>query len=197
MKRGIDNINYVVKHWWLSLVVGVLFILLALSLMFTPIASYVALSILFSVSIFVAGIFEIIFSVANKKVIVNWGWNLAIGIIDLIIGLYLLFNPGLSMAILPYVVAFWLMFRGFSAIAYALDLKKYASPNWGWFVAFGIIAILLAIWFIWRPVIGAFSVVYFVAYIVFAIGIYRIIMAFQLRKCKRLGTDCRESSILE
>lgn len=50
MKTFIDTINFGVKNWWVSLLLGLLYILIAICLMFTPLASYVALSVLFSVS---------------------------------------------------------------------------------------------------------------------------------------------------
>jgi|GEM_PF-271914 len=113
MKTFIDTINFGVKNWWVSLLLGLLYILIAICLMFTPLASYVALSVLFSVSMFVSGTLEILFAVTNRKNISSWGWYLASGIIDLILGIYLMANIGLSMAVLPFIVAFWLMFRGF------------------------------------------------------------------------------------
>ena len=51
MKTFIDTINFGVKNWWVSLLLGLLYILIAICLMFTPLASYVALSVLFSVFI--------------------------------------------------------------------------------------------------------------------------------------------------
>lgn len=124
MKTFIDKMDYAVKNWWLSLLVGLLYIIVAIYLMFAPLASYVALSILFSVSMFVSGLFEIAFALANKKGISSWGWYLAGGIIDLILGIFLMASPGLSMEVLPFVLAFWLMFRGFSATGYSMDLKR-------------------------------------------------------------------------
>ena len=61
MKTFIDTINFGVKNWWVSLLLGLLYILIAICLMFTPLASYVALSVLFSVSMFVSGTLEILF----------------------------------------------------------------------------------------------------------------------------------------
>ena len=95
MKTFIDKMDYAVKNWWLSLLVGLLYIIVAIYLMFAPLASYVALSILFSVSMFVSGLFEIAFALANKKGISSWGWYLAGGIIDLILGIFLMASPGL------------------------------------------------------------------------------------------------------
>lgn len=181
MKTFIDRIDYAVKYWWLSLLLGIVFILFAIYLMFAPLASYIALSILFSVSMFVSGVFEIAFAVSNRRNISSWGWYLTGGIIDLILGIFLMANPALSMSVLPFILAFWLMFRGFSATGYAMDLKRYGTRNWGWYLAFGILAILCAIGIIWQPGIGAFTLVYMVAYALLIIGVFRIMVAFELK----------------
>lgn len=189
MKTFIDRLDYAVKYWWLSLLVGIIFILFAIYLMFAPLASYIALSILFSVSMFVSGVFEIAFAVSNRRNISSWGWYLTGGIIDLILGIFLMINPGLSMSVLPFVLAFWLMFRGFSAIGYAIDLKRYGTRNWGWYMAFGILAILCSIGIIWQPAIGAFTLVYMVAYALLIIGIFRIMVAFELKNLHKRNKD--------
>ena len=89
MKTFIDKIDYAVKNWWVSLLLGLLYIIVALCLMFAPLSSYVALSIIFSVSMLVSGLLEIIFAASNRKTLSSWGWYLAGGIIDLILGIYL------------------------------------------------------------------------------------------------------------
>ena len=146
MKTFIDKMDCTVKNLVvITIMVGLLYIIVAIYLMFAPLASYVALSILFSVSMFVSGLFEIAFALANKKGISSWGWYLAGGIIDLILGIFLMASPGLSMEVLPFVLAFWLMFRGFSATGYSMDLKRYGTRNWGYVLrmVFGITSYLL------------------------------------------------------
>lgn len=192
MKTFIDKIDYAVKYWWLSLLLGVVFIIISIYLMFAPLASYIALSILFSVSMFVSGVFEIAFAFSNRGNISSWGWYLAGGIIDLILGVFLMINPGLSMSVLPFVLAFWLMFRGFSATGYSMDLKRYGTRNWGWYMAFGILAILCSIGIIWQPGIGAFTLVYMIAYALLIIGIFRIMVAFELRNLHKRGKEHTE-----
>jgi uncharacterized membrane protein HdeD (DUF308 family) len=91
-------------------------------------------------------------------------------------------NIGLSMMILPFIIAFWLMFRGFTATGYALDLKRYGTHNWGWYMAFGILAILCSIGIIWQPGIGAISIIYLIAYTLLIIGIFRIMFSLELKR---------------
>ena len=133
MNELVGGLGYAVKNWWMSLLLGLLYIAVALCLLFAPVSSYVALSVIFSISILVSGILEIFFAVGNKKIINSWGWYLAGGIIDLLIGIYLVFYPLVSMELIPFIVAFWLMFRGFTLCGYSTDLKRYGTKDWGWY----------------------------------------------------------------
>lgn len=145
MNELVGGLGYAVKNWWMSLLLGLLYIAVALCLLFAPVSSYVALSVIFSISILVSGILEVFFAAGNKKTISSWGWYLAGGIIDLLIGIYLVFYPLVSMELIPFIVAFWLMFRGFTLCGYSTDLKRYGTKDWGWYLVFGILAIL-ALW---------------------------------------------------
>ena len=119
MNELVGGLGYAVKNWWMSLLLGLLYIAVALCLLFAPVSSYVALSVIFSISILVSGILEIFFAAGNKRTISSWGWYLAGGIIDLLIGIYLVFYPLVSMELIPFIVAFWLMFRGFTLCGYS------------------------------------------------------------------------------
>ena len=192
MKTIFDELKQEVKNWWISLILGILYVVVALSLMFSPLDGYAALSILFSVSMLVSGLLEISFAVSNRRRVSSWGWYLASGIIDLILGIYLMANIGLSMAVLPFIVAFWLMFRGFASTGYAMDLKRYGTRNWGWYMAFGVLAILCSIGIIWQPGLGALSLVYMIAYTLLIIGIFRVMLSFELKSLHKRNKEYYE-----
>ena len=67
METVFNEIKHSVKNWWTSLLLGIVYIIVALWLMFSPLSSYVALSIVFSISMLISGILEIIFSLSNRK----------------------------------------------------------------------------------------------------------------------------------
>ena len=191
MNELVGGLGYAVKNWWMSLLLGLLYIAVALCLLFAPVSSYVALSVIFSISILVSGILEIFFAAGNKKTISSWGWYLAGGIIDLLIGIYLVFYPLVSMELIPFIVAFWLMFRGFSATGYSMDLKRYGTRNWGWYMVFGILAILCSIGVIWQPALGAFTLVYMIAYALLIIGIFRVMLSFELKSLHKRNKEAQ------
>lgn len=46
MNELVGGLGYAVKNWWMSLLLGLLYIAVALCLLFAPVSSYVALSVL-------------------------------------------------------------------------------------------------------------------------------------------------------
>jgi len=183
----INRAKNVTKHWYLSLILGILFICVGIWVFMTPVSSYLALSILFSVTIFISGIFEIIYSISNRKEMDNWGWVLTGGIIDLLFGLWLMSSPLLSIAILPFVVGFILMFRSMMAIGFAFDLKDFADSGWGWLLALGILCLLFSFVLLWNPVFAGLTVVILTGCAFITLGIYRIILSFKLKHLHNLS----------
>lgn len=189
MKTLFDEMEHAVKNWWLSLILGILYIIVALCLLFAPGSCYIALSVIFSISMLISGIIEIIFSISNRRSISSWGWYLAGGIIDLILGFYLVAYPLLSMEVIPFIVAFWMMFRGFSATGYSMDLKRYGTREWGWYMGFGILAIICSLIILWQPAVGALYVIYMLAFTFLIIGFFRVMLSFELKSLhKRSST---------
>lgn len=129
MSNFFKTVRNSIKYWYVSLLVGILFLIVEIYTFVTPLESYVALSVLFSVSFLASGVAEIIFSISNKNEIEGWGWNLAFGILTLITGVLLLMNPAISITTLPFYIGFLLMFRSIMGISYAIELKNYGVLN--------------------------------------------------------------------
>lgn len=104
MSGFLHSLTNTVKHWYLPLIIGILFILLGAYIMTVPLETYVTLSIFFSVSFFVTGLLEVVFSLQNSRSLQGWGWYLVSGLLSLAIGIYLMTYPGISMTILPFVI---------------------------------------------------------------------------------------------
>ena len=170
------------KNWWLSLILGVLFILLGIWIFRTPAASYISLSLLFSISIFISGIFGITFAISNRKEMEGWGWYLAGGILDLVVGTLFVSIPLMTMAILPFYVGFWVLFRGVFGIGLSFQLKHFGAPNWGWLLFFGILTLLFSFLLLMNPVFAVLSIIVMTGIAFIVMGIFRIFLAFDLRK---------------
>lgn len=130
MTQIFKTITNTVKHWYVPMIVGILFIILGIYVFTVPLETYVTLSYIFSISFLVSGILDIYFSISNRSSLSGWGWQLALGIMTLLIGIYLLANPSISITTLPLYVGFVLMFRSIMGIGFAFELKEIKSLKW-------------------------------------------------------------------
>ena len=184
MSNLIEDIKYSVKNWWWFLVSGLLFIATGIAIFASPVASYVSLSIVFSILMIGNGFSQIVFASANSKVLKGWGWTLVSGIIDVALGTYLLIYPTVTMVTLPYFVGFWLIFRSFYLMGTAFDLKALGVRRWGWFLFGAILVLVLGGVIVYYPAAGVVSIIAFTGSAFIVGGFMNIYLAFLLKAVK-------------
>lgn len=171
-----------IKHWYIPLIVGIIFILVGIYTFSSPLESYVALSIIFSLSFLFSGITEITFSIANRNEIDSWGWSLAFGIITFIFGILLILNPAISITTLPFYVGFVVLFRSVGAISFSIDLKSFGVKDWGMLMAVGILGLIFSFMLLWNPLFSGITIVVWTGLAFIVSGIFSIILSFRLKK---------------
>ena len=185
MKNEIfETARRAVKNWWVSILIGVLAVILGIWCMVTPDTTLVALTMVFVVAFLVSGIFEIIFAVGNRSM-QGWGWALAGGILDLLLGILLLALPlPVITLVLIYFVGFWLLIRSIWAIGIASDLSHWKNSGWGWLLALAILGVIFAFLFFLSPMFGGGMIVWFASFAFLFYGIFRIYLGFRLKSFK-------------
>ena len=189
MANVISQAVSIVKNWWVFLLSGILLILGSIYVFITPVESYVALAWLFSVLVLANGISYVYFSISNHKELEGWGWYLAGGIFEIILGVVLIYYPGLSIMMLPLFVGFWFMFRGAQIVAASLELKKYGFLDWGWLMLFGIALSIMSFFMILDPLFGFFNIVWLTALALLLFGVSNIMISLKLKKIKSKTID--------
>jgi uncharacterized membrane protein HdeD (DUF308 family) len=169
-----------IKHWWVFLLRGLLFIAVGVYMISSPLKSYVALSFLFGLVIIVAGIAEAIHAYAHRY-IAGQVLRFYIGVIDVLLGIILVANLTVSMVVLPIILGAWFLFRGVSLFTFAGLLRR---PLW--LVLSGIITIIFALLVIFNPVFGAMTIVLWTAFAFIVIGIFNGLLAFRLKTANDL-----------
>lgn len=177
-----EPIKDTIKHWYLPLIMGIVFIAVGILALTTPKETYLSLAVLFSVSFLIVGLIEIIFSISFRKQLDGWGWSLASGILSSIIGVLLIIHPQISVITLPLFVGFVVLFRSMMAIAWSIEFKKYKVPDWGWLLFAGIVGVILSFILIWNPVIGGLTVVVFTGIALITVGVFHIHFSIDLKK---------------
>ncbi len=173
-----------IKRWYLMLIVGIVFIILGIWTIATPLNAYVALSIVFALGFLISGIVELVFALYNKHQ--NWGWSLALGILTTVVGVLLLIYPEASMLTLPIYVGLTLLFRSISGMVTAYDMKQYGILDWGTLMVTAILGLIFSFILLWNPMFAGVSVVVWTAVAFVIIGAYTVYFSFKLRKLNKM-----------
>ena len=175
-----------IRHWWLLLLLGILLFVVGIVIFLYPGQSYLGMTLLFGLVILCSGISEIVLSLSNHHLLTGRGWFLAAGIIEVLLGLLLLFNMALSAATLPIFLGFWLLFRSFTLIGLGGDMNSMQVSGSGWTIATGILLLIcsLAI-LIWPIVFGVQAVVIWVGLSFLMAGISTAVFSFQLKSAHK------------
>lgn len=182
----IENSKQAVRYWWLLLVTGIVLFLLGIVIFIFPQQSYIGMSLLFGWVILITGILEVVLSTANRHFVTGRGWMLAGGVIEIILGIILIFNIALSAATLPIFLGFWLLMRSFSAIGLGGDMNALSIPGSGWTIFSGILLLICAIWILLQPLVfGTTAVIIWVGISLLFAGVAAISLSMQLHNAHK------------
>ena len=165
----IENSKRAVRYWWLLLIIGIALFVVGILVFVYPTQSYLGMSLLFGWLMLISGILEVVLSSVNKHFITGRGWMLAGGIIEIVLGIILIFNVALSAATLPIFLGFWLMLRAFGAIGLLL---------------------LCSLWILFQPLVfGTTAVIVWVGISLLFAGVAACSLSLQLHRAHRCLGD--------
>jgi uncharacterized membrane protein HdeD (DUF308 family) len=182
--QDLEPVNENIRHWYVRLILGIVFIVIAVWVFMTPKEVFAALAILFSFTFLITGAIEIISSIIYRKEIKSWGWSLTTGILDFLVGVILISRPGYSMLILALLVGIVVLYRSIIAIIWALKLKKADIFNWQSLLVIGLIGTIFAVILLFNPFLAGLTIVFFTGISFLSIGAFQIYFALVLRKMK-------------
>jgi uncharacterized membrane protein HdeD (DUF308 family) len=180
------RLNGSVKEWWMPVLAGAALLILSIFMITKPVVAFLGLAVLFGWFIFVSGGLHFVFAVRSRKYFSGWIWNLVFGLIEMLLGAALLFQPQLSAQALILYLGFWLIFVAVTRIGFSFVMKDMGVHNWWWSLIAAILTLIFAFMIIINPLIGMFSAVYFVSIPIFVAGILAIMFGIELRKLNKL-----------
>jgi len=170
------------KNWWLMLLKGIVLIVLSFFVFRHPIGSLIGLSVFIGVALLLTGIFQIIAGFMVSGVDDNWGWRLAEGIIDVIFAIVLLSNPGITAAVFPFIIGFWMIVYGVMIFSGSFKSKKEGDGNWWLSLLGGILTVIFG-WFVMTDFFaGALAITIWIGIGLLILGIVNIVMSLHLKK---------------
>ena len=119
--------NHAASGWLLA--DGIITAILGTMLLFMPAAQIITMSIIFAVWVLFTGVISFSGAFTAKSAgSHSWGWSLALGIIGILLGLWLMFDPLLSLVSIGYLLPVAFVFEGISGIAAFFSKDKLKDP---------------------------------------------------------------------
>lgn len=177
----IERTKDAVRYWWVLLLVGIIFFVVGVIVFFYPGESYLVLSVLFGVSMLISGIAQLVLAIADRNYFTGRGWMIVSGIIEVILGIILCANIGISAATLPFLLAFWFMYRGFLTIGLGSDMADYRIKGSAWTIVLGVLLLILSIVILLRPLFGFSMIVALLGVTFLLLGVTSCYIAFQVK----------------
>lgn len=130
------------------LVEGAIFVILGILAIIAPFTFTVAFELMIGWLFVVGGIVQA-YRIFTRKNSSGLAFSIFSSILYLVVGFLLLFYPFTGILTITFMLAAFYFLEGIAQISYATFLKD--SPNWGWLLLSGIIAIIVAfiIWSGW------------------------------------------------
>jgi uncharacterized membrane protein HdeD (DUF308 family) len=168
------------RHWWVPVLRGIAAIIFGMMAFVYPGLTVAVLVLLFGAWVLVDGIFRVIGAIGHRSSDPDWGWQLVIGILGIIIGFLTFHAPGITALALVIYIAAWALMIGVSEIVVAIKLRQEIKGEW-FLILMGILSILFAIMLLWNPLPGALALVWLIGSYAIVFGVLGIIFGFRLR----------------
>ena len=178
-----------INHWYAPFASGIIFIGAGISAFFFGKATFLTLTVVFSLSFLLAGISEIAFALSNREEMKHWGWLLILGIINIVFALTLVANPFVSIFSITLFVGCAILFRSIGGIILSISLKKTDYSKWRYLLIFSILGILSALFLMAHPLIAEAIVLAFTAISLIFGGIFGMVLSLFLRKLNFLKKE--------
>jgi len=164
------------KKWWVLLLRGILLIIAGLLAFVSPVTwiIFVGVYMLFDgMSFLLAGFSDQPGGQSRWPLII-------IGVLGLLAGLIILWNPALGGITLTYVIAAWAIVTGVLTIISALRLREEIDNEW-WLVLSGVLAIIFGILVFQNVLAGILTIAWVFGIFAIVVGVLSIALAFRVR----------------
>jgi uncharacterized membrane protein HdeD (DUF308 family) len=175
-----DRAERVGRYWWLLILTGIAWIVVAAIVFRFDYASVVAVATLFGVVAIALGTMEFALAMISQR----W-WRLfhtLLGVIFVVTGVTAFFKPGDTFVGLAAVISFYFVFAGVWDVISSLSMRN--IPGWWIQLVSGLVELGLGFWAASSWNVSAALLVGFVAAIALLRGITQISLAFAIHNVR-------------
>jgi uncharacterized membrane protein HdeD (DUF308 family) len=174
------------RHWWVPVIRGIAAIVFGVIAFVYPGLTIATLVLFFGAWVLIDGIFRIVGAIGHRASDPDWGWQLVIGILGIVVGLLTFHAPQITALALVIYIAAWALMIGASEIAIAVKMRREIKGEW-FLILMGLASIVFAVLLLWNPIAGAAAVIWLIAWYAVVIGILAIFFGFRLRSLRTLA----------
>jgi uncharacterized membrane protein HdeD (DUF308 family) len=167
------------KDWWLLALRGLLGVIFGIIALVMPVATILALVLLFSAYMLVDGCFALYAAVRAMRRHDSWGMALLQGIASIGTGVIAFLWPGITVVAFVLLLAAWSIVSGCLMLAAARNVE--GGYGRGWLIFGGIISLLYGFLMILSPLLGAVVLTWWLGAYSLVFGAALIVLAFRLR----------------
>src|SRR2546429_10024447 len=173
------------RHWWVPVIRGIAAIVFGVIAFVYPGLTIAVLVLLFGAWVLVDGVFRVIGAIGHRASDSDWGFNLIIGVLGIIIGFLTFHSPRITALALIIYIAAWALMIGATEIAVAIKLRREIKGEW-FLILMGLASIVFAALLLWNPLAGAAALIWIMAWYAVIIGVLAIIFGLRLRSLPML-----------
>lgn len=166
--------------WWLLLIAGILFILLGLFYIMSPGIALLSTGVFLGIILLASGISATMFAISYSGT-EGWGGKLVEGLIDIFLGVIILWNPLASAMLIPIAIAIWAIVRGVILFVDSFSHKKTGVKDWWGFLILGLISIFFGFLMLGNLQAAAIVIGWIIGVILLAEGISAVYYAIRLK----------------
>lgn len=164
---------------FMSLIIGVVFIITSFIAFRNPLTTMASLVVYFGASAIIKGIIGIISSKKLKEISVfNTTPFIIINVIDIILGIIILFNIEWGLITLPYMFAAWFIIDSISDLVFGRKLKEISKPLYWLNIVTSVLTLIFGIMMLTNPISSYFTVIAIIGMYFLINGIKYIVNAF-------------------
>lgn len=170
--------------WWLFLVTGILWLIVAKIVLDADWGSVAAIAVMAGFMFIAAGVNEFVIAGAVD----SWRWlHIVLGVLFILAGVFAFVRPGTTFLTLAAIIGWYLIFKGFLDIVVSLSVRA-VSDLWWLGLVVGIAELLIGFWAAGSPRQSLALLIIWVGASALARGIMEIILAFRLRGLQEATT---------
>ena len=166
-----------IATWYLPLIKGIIFILIAFLIFSSPAGALIAWAFYIGIGFVFSGMVLIYRGFAGRDVEDNWTWRIFEGLLDMFIGFILMTNPLVTASILPFLFGFWGAFYGIALFIDAFSHKEGKIIK----LISSVVIFWISSLIMFNPVLFGISIAVWIGIILLVAGIFNLIAAFGMR----------------